>query len=57
MAPACVSTCQPQALRFGTREEMLAYGQERVEVLRGRGSPTPACTAPTKSAVRTCCTC
>lgn len=37
MAPACVSTCQPQALRFGTREEMLAYGQERVEVLRGRG--------------------
>ena len=27
MAPACVSTCQPQALRFGTREE----------VLRGRG--------------------
>ena len=37
MAPACVSTCQPQALRFGTREEMLAYGRERVEVLRGRG--------------------
>ena len=37
MTPACVSTCQPQALRFGTREEMLAYGQERVEVLRGRG--------------------
>ena len=37
MTPACVSTCQPQALRFGTREEILAYGQERVEVLRGRG--------------------
>ena len=37
MDPACVSTCQPQALRFGTRDEMVAYGRERVEILRERG--------------------
>ncbi|OUO86078.1 4Fe-4S ferredoxin [Gordonibacter sp. An230] len=37
MAPACVTTCQPGALRFGDREEMLEVARERVEVLKGRG--------------------
>ena len=35
--PACVKTCQPEALRFGTREEMIAYGQKRVEFLKKKG--------------------
>lgn len=37
LKPACVTTCQPEALDFGPREEMLAKAQERVEVLRERG--------------------
>ena len=30
MAPACVSTCQPQALRFGTREAHLKRGNGQI---------------------------
>ncbi len=37
LAPACVSTCQPQALRFGDREEMLKIAHERVEWLHEHG--------------------
>lgn len=37
MDPACVSTCQPNALRFGPRDEMLELAQERLEILKGRG--------------------
>ena len=37
MDPACVSTCQPNALRFGPRDEMLDLAQERLEILKGRG--------------------
>ena len=37
MMPACVSTCQPGALQFGDREEMLAMAQERVEWLHEHG--------------------
>lgn len=37
MAPACVSTCQPEALKFGDRDEMLAIAHERAEYLKGKG--------------------
>lgn len=37
MDPACVSTCQPNALMFGDRDEMLAKAHERVEALQARG--------------------
>ena len=35
--PACVKTCQPEALRFGPREEMLKKAHERVEFLKKKG--------------------
>ncbi len=35
--PACVSTCQPEALQFGPRDEMIRKGKERVEWLKKRG--------------------
>ena len=37
LKPACVTTCQPEALDFGPRDEMLAKAQERVEELKARG--------------------
>lgn len=37
MMPACVTTCQPGALQFGTREEMIALANERLQLLRDRG--------------------
>lgn len=37
MAPACVSTCQPNALQFGDRDEMIKRAQESVERLKARG--------------------
>ena len=37
LAPACVTTCQPQALMFGDREEMLSIARERVDYLHGKG--------------------
>ena len=42
MSPACVSTCQPEALSFGTRNEMMAAAHERVAMLKERGY-TDAC--------------
>lgn len=44
MAPACVSTCQPQALKFGDRDEMLRIAREKVEWLHEHGYPD-ACVA------------
>lgn len=37
MLPACVTTCQPKALMFGDRDEMIAIAKERVEMLRAKG--------------------
>lgn len=37
MEPACVNTCQPMALSFGDREEMIALAKERLEFARKRG--------------------
>lgn len=37
MEPACVTSCQPNALMFGDREEMLAMAKERVEWLHEHG--------------------
>lgn len=35
--PACVSTCQPEALKFGDRDEMVALAHERVDYLQAKG--------------------
>lgn len=35
--PACVRTCQPEALHFGPREEMLELGRKRVAFLKAKG--------------------
>lgn len=35
--PACVTTCQPGALEFGDRDEMLAIAHKRVDYLKGKG--------------------
>ena len=37
MDPACVTTCQPGALMFGDRSEMLAIAEERVKLLKDKG--------------------
>ena len=37
MQPACVTTCQPGALQFGDREEMLNLANERVAWLHEHG--------------------
>lgn len=37
MAPACVSTCQPRALTFGKRDELLQTARDRVQVLHDKG--------------------
>lgn len=36
-APACVSTCQPNALEWGPRDELIAKARKRVEVLHEKG--------------------
>lgn len=35
--PACVKTCQPEALKFGKREDMIAEGERRVAFLKKKG--------------------
>lgn len=35
--PACVKTCQPEALKFGKREDMIAEGERRVAFLKSKG--------------------
>lgn len=37
LSPACVTTCQPGALVFGDRDELLAQAKERVSYLQGKG--------------------
>ncbi len=37
MAPACVTTCQPEALSFGPRDEMLAQAKVQLARLKERG--------------------
>ena len=37
MEPACVATCQPDALTFGDRDELVATAREKVAWLRERG--------------------
>lgn len=37
MMPACVTTCQPGALQFGTRDEMIALAEERLAMLKDHG--------------------
>ncbi len=37
LAPACVTTCQPEALRFGDRDEMLAIAEEQLQRLKDNG--------------------
>lgn len=35
--PACVKTCQPEALSFGPRDEMIRKGHQRVDFLKKKG--------------------
>ena len=37
MEPACVTTCQPNALQFGDRDEMIELAHERVDFLKELG--------------------
>ncbi len=37
LEPACVTTCQPDALVFGDRDEMIALAHERADFLKARG--------------------
>jgi formate dehydrogenase beta subunit len=37
MEPACVTTCQPGALQFGERDEMLKIANERIDFLKEHG--------------------
>ncbi len=37
MDPACVTTCQPGALLFGDRDEMIKIANERLAVLKDKG--------------------
>jgi formate dehydrogenase iron-sulfur subunit len=37
MEPACVKACPTGSIRFGTKEEMIAYGEGKVAKLQGRG--------------------
>jgi formate dehydrogenase iron-sulfur subunit len=37
LEPACVKACPTGAIRYGTKEDMLAYGHEKVAKLRARG--------------------
>ncbi len=37
LSPACVATCQPNALQFGDRDEMLAIAEEQLARLQANG--------------------
>jgi formate dehydrogenase iron-sulfur subunit len=37
LEPACVKACPTGSIRFGSRQEMVAYGEEKVEKLHDRG--------------------
>jgi formate dehydrogenase iron-sulfur subunit len=37
LEPACVKACPTGSIRFGTKEDMLIYGEEKVAKLKGRG--------------------
>ncbi len=37
MEPACVHSCPTGAIRFGSRQEMVAYGESKVDKLKDRG--------------------
>jgi formate dehydrogenase iron-sulfur subunit len=37
LEPACVKACPTGAIRFGTKEDMLAYGHAKVQKLKERG--------------------
>ena len=37
LEPACVKTCPTGAISFGTKEDMVAYGEKRVGELKERG--------------------
>jgi formate dehydrogenase beta subunit len=42
LEPACVKACPTGCLHFGTKEDMLTYGAERVKSLRAEGYATAA---------------
>ncbi len=42
LEPACAKACPTGAIRFGSKEDMLEFGEERVAELKQRGYPQPA---------------
>lgn len=37
LEPACVKACPTGAIKYGTREDLISYGEEKVSKLKGRG--------------------
>ncbi len=37
LAPACVQACPTDCIKYGTREELIRWGRQRVEQLKARG--------------------
>lgn len=52
MEPACVTTCQPNAVRFGDRDEMVKIANEKMEWLHAHGY-ADACVAGDSEEYRT----
>lgn len=37
LAPACVTACPTDCIKYGTRDDLIAWGKQRVETLKARG--------------------
>jgi formate dehydrogenase iron-sulfur subunit len=53
LEPACVKTCPTGAIGFGTKEDMVAYGEKRADELKERGFQNAGLYNPQGWAART----
>jgi formate dehydrogenase iron-sulfur subunit len=53
LEPACVKTCPTGAIGFGTKDDMVAYGNKRAGELKERGFQNAGCTTRRAWAART----